>query len=275
MSRAQRRNIFIIILVAIAFLPLMLPFYIIIITSIKTLKEVYVFPPTFFPKVIQWRNWLDVWTAVPLGRFLLSSVIISFGATFLTLICSIPAAWALARLRFPGRRSYLRLILITQMLSPIVILIPLFRLAVFFKLADTYWALIIFNAAFALSFAIWLMTSYFQSIPVEVEEAACVDGCSRLGTLWRITLPLAWPGVVTVVIFVFVTAWNEFLMAQTFLMSASKKPIPVGLFSLIGKYKIEWNLLSAAVIIGTVPTLILFMVIQRQIVRGLTMGAVK
>ena len=275
MSRAQRRRTITVILVAIAFLPLMFPFYIMAITSIKTLSEVYTFPPTFFPEVIQWQNWVDVWRAVPLGQFLLSSTIIASGATALTLLCSIPAAWAVARLRFPGRRTYLRLILITQMLSPIVILIPLFKLAVFFRIVDTYWALILFNAAFALSFSIWLMTSYFQSIPVEVEEAACVDGCSRFGTLWRITLPLSWPGVVTVVIFVFITAWNEFLMAQTFIMTAAKKPVPVGLFSLIGRYKMEWNLLSAAVIIGTIPTLVLFMVIQRQIVQGLTMGAVK
>jgi multiple sugar transport system permease protein len=275
MKRVHSKQIFLTFLVIVAFLPLLFPFYIMLVTSIKTLPEVYKFPPTFFPKIAQWRNWLDVWTTLPLARFLASSGIIASCATILTLLCTFPAAYALARLRFPGRRAYLRVILITQMLSPIVIIIPLFQLAVFFRAIDTYWSLIVFNAAFALSFAIWLMTAYFQSIPVEIEEAALVDGCSRLGVLSRITLPLAWPGVVTVVIFVFVTAWNEFLMAQTFLMTAEMKPLPVGLFSLVGKYKVEWNLISAGVIIGTIPTLALFMLIQRQIVKGLTMGAVK
>jgi multiple sugar transport system permease protein len=275
MNRSQTRRLAAVIVIAFFFIPLLFPFYIMVVTSIKTLREVYTFPPTFLPQVIQWQNWLQVWETIPLFHFLVSSSIIASAATFLTLVCTMPAAYALARLRFPGRKAYLRVILITQMLSPIVIIIPLFRLAVFFKLVDSYGSLIIFNAAFSLSFAIWLMTSYFQSIPVEIEEAAMVDGCTRLGVLGRVTLPLAWPGVVTVVIFVFVTAWNEFLMAQTLLMTSEMKPIPVGLFSLIGKYKVEWNLLSAGVIIGTIPTLVLFMLIQRQIVKGLTMGAVK
>lgn len=275
MNGVRSRRVILLVAVVIAFIPLLFPFYIMLMTSIKTLGEVYTFPPTFLPRIVQWQNWIEVWTTIPLARFLVSSTIIASCATLLTLLCTFPAAYALARLQFPGRRFYLRTILITQMLSPIVIIIPLFQLAVFFRAVDTYWSLIVFNAAFALSFAIWLMTSYFQSIPVEIEEAALVDGCSRLGVLSRITLPLAWPGVVTVVIFVFVTAWNEFLMAQTFLMTADIKPIPVGLFSLIGKYKIEWNLMSAGVIIGTIPTLVLFMLIQRQIVKGLTMGAVK
>jgi multiple sugar transport system permease protein len=275
MIRSRGRRLIAVIIIIFMFVPLLFPFYIMIITSIKTLPEVYIFPPTFFPKVAQWQNWFQVWQTLPLFRFLVSSTLIASGATLLTLVCTMPAAYALARLRFPGRQTYLRLILITQMLSPIVIIIPLFKLAVFFKLVDTYWSLVVFNTAFSLSFAIWLMTSYFQSIPVEIEEAALVDGCTRLDVLGRITLPLAGPGVVTVIIFVFITAWNEFLMAQTFLMSPEKKPIPVGLFSLIGKYKLEWNLLSAGVIIGTIPTLMLFMLIQRQIVKGLTVGAVK
>ena len=275
MSRSRTRRFVAVVIIGFLFIPLLCPFYIMVVTSLKTLPEVYTFPPTFLPKAIQWQNWLQVWDTIPLFRFLTSSTIIALGATVLTLLCTMPAAYALARLRFPGRKAYLRLILITQMLSVIVIIIPLFQLTVYLKLVDTYWSLIIFNAAFSLSFAIWLMTSYFQSIPVDIEEAAMVDGCTRLGVLGRVTLPLAWPGVVTVVIFVFVTAWNEFLMAQTFLMTSEMKPIPVGLFSLIGKYKVEWNLLSAAVIIGTIPTLALFMLIQRQIVKGLTMGAVK
>jgi multiple sugar transport system permease protein len=244
-------------------------------TSVKTHEEVFAIPSTHIPKVFQWRNYIDLWSAAPIFEYIKSSLIISISATLLVLVVSIPAAYFISRYRFKFRGAFLLLVLATQMFSPTALIIGIFKEVDFFKLLDSYIALIILNAGFNLAFAIWLLAGFFSSIPVEIEEAAMIDGCSRVQALRKVTLPIALPGLVTAVIFTFVAAWNEFTIALTIISSNEKKPLPVGLMSFIGAYDTTWEYLFATTIIAIVPVVILFIMIEKYLVGGLTAGSVK
>ncbi len=270
-----RRRLVAAIIVLPFFLYILFPFYVMVSTALKSLNQVYVFPPVLWPTPALWKNFLEVWRAIPLGGFLLSSLLVAGLSTLITIAAAVPAAYALSRFRFPGRKTILQISLVAQLFSPIIIIVPLFKLVVAAGLADSYLSLILANAAFNLTFAVWLLTSYFQSIPKDMEEAAFVEGCSHLQAMAKVIVPLAAPGLVTVVIFAFITTWNEFLMALTFITTQAKKMITVGLYQLVGKYEVQWNLLTAGAIFGVIPTLILFMIIQKQLVKGLITGAVK
>jgi multiple sugar transport system permease protein len=244
-------------------------------TSLKPHEEVFAIPTTHVPKVWQWRNYIDVWSAAPIWSYVKTSLIISISATLLVLVVSIPAAYFISRYRFRFRGPFLMLVLATQMFSPTALIIGIFKEVDFFKLLDSYLALIILNAGFNLAFAIWLLAGFFSSIPVEIEEAAMIDGCTRVQALRKVTLPIALPGLVTAVIFTFVAAWNEFTIALTIMSSDDKKPLPVGLTKFIGAYDTNWEYLFATTMIAIVPVVILFIMIEKYLVGGLTAGSVK
>lgn len=244
-------------------------------TSVKTHEEIYASPSTHIPIVWQWRNYIDVWSAAPIWDYLKTSLIISISATLLVLIVSIPAAYFISRYRFKFRGAFLLLVLATQMFSPTALIIGIFKEVDFFGALDSYLALIILNAGFNLAFAIWLLAGFFSSIPVEIEEAAMIDGCTRVQALRKVTLPIALPGLVTAVIFTFVAAWNEFTIALTIMSSADKKPLPVGLTTFVGQYDVAWEYLFATTMIAIVPVVILFIAIEKYLVGGLTAGSVK
>jgi multiple sugar transport system permease protein len=251
------------------------PYINMFLTSVKSHDELYATPTTYLPRVWQWRNYIDVWNNAPIASFLKSSLIVSLSATILVLIVSVPAAYFISRYRFKMRGPFLLLVLTTQMFSPTALIIGIFREVDFFKLLDSYLALIILNAGFNLAFAIWLLSGFFSSIPVEIEEAALIDGCTRVQALRRVTLPIALPGLVTAVIFTFVAAWNEFTIALTIMSSVDKKPIPVGITQFIGQYDIAWEYLFTSTIIAIIPVVILFISIEKYLVGGLTAGSVK
>ena len=251
------------------------PYINMFLTSVKSHDELYATPTTYLPRVWQWRNYIDVWDNAPIASFLKSSLIVSLSATILVLIVSVPAAYFISRYRFKMRGPFLLLVLTTQMFSPTALIIGIFREVDFFKLLDSYPALIILNAGFNLAFAIWLLSGFFSSIPVEIEEAALIDGCTRVQALRRVTLPIALPGLVTAVIFTFVAAWNEFTIALTIMSSVDKKPIPVGITQFIGQYDIAWEFLFTSTIIAIIPVVILFISIEKYLVGGLTAGSVK
>jgi len=257
------------------FLYILFPFYVLISTALKSLNQVYIYPPILWPPAPLFKNFIDVWRVIPLGGFMASSLLVAGASTLVTIAAAVPAAYALSRFRFPGRKTILQTSLVAQLFSPIIIIVPLFKMIVATRLTDSYLSLILANSAFNLTFSVWLLTSYFQSIPKDMEEAAFVEGCSHLQALFKVIVPLAAPGLVTVVIFAFITTWNEFMMALTFITTPAKKMITVGLYQLVGKFEVQWNLLTAGAIFGVLPTLILFMVIQKQLVRGLVSGAVK
>jgi multiple sugar transport system permease protein len=257
------------------FVVLIFPYAVMLLTSLKSKDTVYSIPPTFLPEEWVFTNYLDVWTVVPLRHYVINSVLLASGSTLLALICAIPAAYALARMRFSGRRIYLYAVIATQIFSPIVLLVGLFREMRWFGLLDSLWALVLINGAFFQAFAIWILSGYFASIPYSLEEAAWIDGCTRLGAVRRIVLPLALPGLVTTVIFVFIQSWNEFVVALTIILTETKKPLTVGIFSFFGRYDVEWGYVFATSLIATIPVVVLFLVIEKYLVSGLTAGGVK
>jgi multiple sugar transport system permease protein len=216
-----------------------------------------------------------VWKEIPLATFIKSSLVISLVATIIVIVIAIPAAYYSARNNFRGRSLFLLLVLTTQMFSPTSLVVGIFREIVKFNLVDTYLSLILIYSAFNLAFSIWILSSFFKSIPLEIEEAAAIDGCGRLKTLVRVVLPLALPGIVTAFIFTFIAAWNEFVIALTLTSSPEREPLTVGLTSLIGQYQVQWNFLFAGSLIAIVPVVILFISIEKWLVGGLTAGSVK
>jgi multiple sugar transport system permease protein len=216
-----------------------------------------------------------VWKEIPLLGFIKSSFIISISATIIVILIAIPAAYYVARNDFRGKKAFLLLVLVTQMFAPTALVVGIFREIVALNLVDTYLALILIYAAFNMAFSIWILSSFFRSIPKEIEEAAWIDGCSRFTTLTRIVLPLALPGLVTAFIFTFIAAWNEFVIALTLTSSPEREPLTVGLTSLIGQYQVQWNYLFAGSLIAIVPVVILFASIEKWLVGGLTAGSVK
>jgi multiple sugar transport system permease protein len=232
--------------------------------------------PTIFPSHFTFSNFTTLWSGSGLGGSIGTSLQIAAGATVIVLLVALPAAYCTARRRFRGRGAFLLLVLATQMFQPAAMLVGVQREFVNFGVPPTL-ALIIINAGFNLAFAVWILNAFFSSIPVELEEASMVDGLGRVGALVRITLPLAAPGIVTALIFTFISAWNEFLVALTLSLgeSPSQQPLPVAINNYIGEYSVDWGHLFAAGLVATVPVIILFAFIERRVVSGLTAGAVK
>jgi multiple sugar transport system permease protein len=251
------------------------PYIVMLLNSLRPSGDVVRTPPTFLPREWQLSTFTQVLSDERFLNWLKTSVIVAVASTLIVIVVSIPAAYYTARFRFPGRMAFLLLVLVTQMFSPTALVVGIYREWFNFNMVNTYGALILTNAAFNLAFAVWILHGFFASIPKEVEEAASLDGCSRFGTLRRIMLPLTLPGIVTAVIFTFIAAWNEYVVALTLMLDESKKPLTVGITSYVTGYEQHWDQLFAASIIAIVPVVILFAVIEKHLVGGLTAGSVK
>ena len=268
------------LLIWLALSPLMLviafPFVVMFLTSIKPRSEVFTYPPRWLPSTFRWQNFIEMWQAVDFGTALGNSVLVSLGATVVVLVVGIPAAYALARFTFNARRPFQQFLLVTQMLSPILLVLGLFHLVVSLGLVDSKFALILVYAAFNAAFGVWMLQSYFGAIPVELEEAALIDGCNRLGAILRVFVPLAIPAIVVTAIFTFINSWNEFVVALTVLRSDENFTLPLKIFSLVGgRYTVEWQQVMAATLLATLPVAAVFTWLQRYLVRGMMMGAIK
>jgi multiple sugar transport system permease protein len=230
----------------------------------------------YLPKHFDWSNFTTIWDT-GFGGNLTASLEIAGGATALVLLVAMPAAYYTARRRFRGRTIFLLLVLATQMFQPAAMLVGVQREFISFNLPSPIISLILVNAGFNLAFAVWILNAYFSSIPAELEEAAMVDGTTRLGALRRITLPLALPGIVTALIFTFIGAWNELLVALTLTLGLSRnqQPITVAINNYIGQYSIDWGHLFAGSVIATIPVIVLFALIEGKVVGGLTAGSIK
>jgi multiple sugar transport system permease protein len=229
---------------------------------------------TVLPAQWDWSAFATIWSS-GFGSNILVSIEVAGGATLLAMLVAVPAAHYVARHRFRGRQAFLLLVLITQMFQPAAMLVGIYREFLQFNLLDSVLALILVNAGFNLAFAVWILTAYFSSIPMEIEEAAHMDGASSLGVLGRITLPLAMPGIVTALVFTFIAAWNEFLVALTLTSTPSNEPVTVALNSYIGQYQIDWSHLFAGSVVATIPVIVLFAFIEGKVVGGLTAGGLK
>lgn len=265
---------FVVVSTVVLLIIMLFPFAVMLATMIKSSAEVYASPrwlainPTF-------SNMIRVWDEYRLAGFFVSSAVIAFGTLVANVVLCIPAAYAVARLRFPGRQFSLYFFLSIQMFSPVIVVISLFRIFVQMGLINTYFAVILANTVFTMSFTIWMMTGYFRAIPIAIEECARVDGASRLTTIVRIMLPIAAPGLVTAMTYTFIWSWNEFLFPLTLLRSQARFPITVGLYNFVGRFQTQWELLTAAAFYAIIPILILFFLIEKRLVQGLAAGAVK
>ena len=259
-------------LVAIIFL---IPYIRMLTTSLTPKSELYSIPAEYLPTWFDFSNFITVWDSAPIATYIVNTLIIAGAATVLVLIVAVPAAYYLARFRFKSRNLILLLVLATQMFAPTSMVIGIYREFVALGLVNTYTSLILVNAAFNLAFSVWILTGFFSSIPAEVEEAAMLDGCSRMKVLRTITLPLALPGLLTAIIFTFIAAWNEFVVALTLTSSAAVRPLTVGITGFIGLYEVQWHYVFAVSLIAIIPVVILFISIEKWLVSGLTAGSIK
>lgn len=251
-----------------------LPYVEMVISALRPPKELLA--RGYLPKHYDFSNFTSIWKT-GFGENLGASLKVAGGSTLLVLLVALPAAYFTARRRFRGRAVFLLLVLATQMFQPAAMLVGIQREFISFNLPSPILSLILVNAGFNLAFAVWILNAYFSSIPAELEEAAMVDGTSRLGALGRITLPLALPGIVTALIFTFIGAWNELLVALTLTLGAPDKqrPLTVGINNYIGQYSIDWGHLFAGSVIATLPVIALFAIIEGKVVGGLTAGSIK
>jgi multiple sugar transport system permease protein len=202
------------------------------------------------------------------------SLIVALGTVTVGLAVSVTAAYAFSRFRFAGRRALMLQFLLVNMFPIVLLILPLFVMMRRLGILDTHIGLILANATVAIPFAVWMLTSYINAIPRSLDEAAMMDGCSRLTALRRVVLPLALPGIISTGIYVFITAWNEYLYALT-LGGRNVRTVTVAIQTLIGEYQIEWGLLAAGGVVGAMPATLLFLIVQRRLIGGLTQGAVK
>jgi len=253
------------------------PMYWMLVTSLKRNMDVFKVPPELWPSHPTLENYIALASGVnPIGRFFVNSLITSILTVIITIILATLAGYALSRLRFRFRDQILVSVLVTQMFPLVIMLAPLYLLYVKTHLLNTYAGLVIAFTSFALPFGIWMIKGFIDSVPVEVEEAAMVDGCSRLKAMWTLVLPLTIPGIVATGIFAFLDAWNNLLFPLTLTNELKMKTLPAGLvLACTGQFKHEWSGMMAASFITTLPVLIVFILMQRYLVEGLTRGAVK
>ena len=255
---------------------ILFPFAVMFVTAVRPREELFVYPPRWTFSEFRWDNFVDMWEKTNFGGALFNSLYVSVAATALALLLSIPAAYALSRYRFHGKGVYRNFLLMTQMMSPIVLVLGLFRLMVQFGLVNNLNSLVLTYAAFNMAFTIWMLQSYFNTIPRELEEAAWMDGASHFVSLTKIFLPLAVPAMVVTGIFTFINSWNEFVLALTMIRSQDQYTLPVQIFSQVaGRYQVEWHHVMAGTVLATVPVAIVFSWLQRYLIRGMALGAVK
>jgi len=245
-----------------------------VLNSFKTEQDILAYPPklVFPPTLAAYRD--VFFGSSSILPNLWSSFVISVGTTIVTIVLAVPAAYALARVRMPGKRLAGFYVLATQMLPPVGIIIPYFLVLRNIGWIDTYQGMILIYLSFSLPFAIWLMVSYFEEIPLEMEEAAYLDGASRLRALWRIIIPQVQGGIAVTVVFVFLNAWNEFLFAVV-LSGNTVRPVTIAMFNFVSVEQTLWAKLAAVSVLAMLPVIVLGVVAQKNIVKGLTVGAVK
>jgi multiple sugar transport system permease protein len=255
----------------------LLPFLEMFRTSLRPLDHLMTADFELWGSDSSFQAYKDMWVTVPLlGRYILNSIFIATSVTVITMICVVPAAYAYARLDFPFKSISLGMFLSVNMFTGAVLLIPLYRVMRSLSLLNTYWAMIIPGVAFLVPTGIWLLRSYLEKIPRELEEAAYVDGASRLYTLRRVVLPLAVPGLIVVATSVFIGAYaQQYLFAVTFNNVSELQPLPAGLAEFIGYQDVTWNQMMAAALTGVLPVMLFFLFLQKYLVAGLTAGAVK
>jgi ABC-type glycerol-3-phosphate transport system permease component len=254
----------------------LLPYLWIVSTAFKDFSEIFTIPIRLIPRHITFDNFKAViYGQMDFSQKFMNSLIVTIATTLLSLVVSLPCAYALTRFKMKGKMFLLQTILISQMIPIVVLLIPLYIVIVKVGLINTFSSLVIANLTFSVPFAVWVLYGFFTRLPISVEESAMIDGCSRFQILVRIVLPSAMPGIAASAAYTFISAWQEYIFALTFIDSQRKFTLPVALTSYIGQYGTQWGNMMAASLLVTLPVLVLFFGVQTLMVKGLTAGAVK
>lgn len=262
-------------LVAVIILQAVFPFYYAILTSLEDGQAL--FEVNYLPQALNFANYESMLTTGVFGKQILNSVFVATVVVILSLFLAVTAAFALSRIRFRGRTLLLLTVLSVSMFPQIAVLSGLFEVIRFFGLFNSLWSLVFSYMIFTLPFTVWVLTTFMRNLPMEIEEAAIMDGASSLTIIRRVFLPLMWPAIVTTGLLAFIHAWNEFLFALTFMSTDSQRTVPVAIAMISGRseFEIPWGNIMAASVIVTLPLVALVLVFQRKIVSGLTAGAVK
>lgn len=252
-----------------------IPFYWMIVTSLKADEEIYGYEATLIPQSPTLASYVTIFWETPYLLFLRNSVVVAVGSTLMSMVIACLGAYAIARLNFPGRALLARGLVVTYLVPTSLLFIPLFTIMSVLRLTDTLHGLAIAYLGFDVPFCTWLLMGYFKSVPMELEEAALVDGCNRITALLRIVLPLSLPALVVVTFFSFTHAWNEFLYAHVFTSTTKARTITTGLAIFMNEDVFFWGPLMASTIISALPPVAMFLLLQRWVVQGLTLGGVK
>lgn len=255
---------------------MIIPFFIMISTSLKSFSEVTLWPPDWIPDVLRWENYREVWSGTGnFKRAFINSLIVSTSTMVICTVLGSFAAYAVSRFDFKGKKSFLFIIIITQMFSAVTLVGPMYKIIKSFGLLNTHIALIIPNAAFALPMTVWLLYGYLDGISKNLEEAAMIDGCTRIQAVRKILLPLIAPGIITSGLFAFIVSWNDLIFARSFITKTEFMTLSVSLTTYKSLFETRWHEMMAASVISVVPVFILFLLIQKHLVKGLASGGVK
>jgi multiple sugar transport system permease protein len=268
-------KVFWVLLLVSGSLAMMGPFWVMISTSLMNQAQVFKFPPDLYPDPVQWGNYGKVFQQVPMAQYFINSVIVALITTVGQLFFSATAAYGFSRLNFPGKNLLFFLFLVTMMIPPQVNIVPLFFVMKAFHWVDTYEGLVVPGLFGA--FGVFLLRQWFNGLPVELEEAARIDGCNPFQTFWRVALPLAKPALAALAIFVFIGSWNSFMWPLIITQSDNLRTLPVGIAALKSSYRdiTDWSILMAASTLSIVPIVLLFLMGQKQFIQGILQGGVK
>ena len=271
-----KKNILLCIASIFIFCVLLFPLYWIVVTSLKTETEIFQIPPTFWPEVLNLKSYA---AQVETGDFNMfqsfgNSFLISIGATLVAVVLAVPASYGIAKYHFRGKKLMLLGFLVTQMLPVAVLLTPMFIMFRNMHVYNTPWAAILADATIGIPFSVLILKNYFASIPGELEEAACIDGCNRFTAFLRVLIPVAKPGVMVCAIFSFLYAWGDLAYGMTFILDQQKRPITAGIFNFMGQYGTKWSYLTAFAVVTILPVALIFIFMQKYIISGITSGAV-
>ncbi|MFF2483112.1 carbohydrate ABC transporter permease [Paenibacillus sp. NPDC058071] len=264
-----------VVIIAAIMIVILFPLYWLLATSLKPSNEIFRDPPTLIPEIFTLEHYTNVFRSSEIPTYFWNSVINTGGTVLIVLALASFAAYSMTRYAFKGKLAYFTVILFAQVMPLTTLIVPLYIMWGKLHLLDSHVSIILTNCAIMLPMAIWLLTGYFKSVPKDIDEAATIDGASSLGILFRMVIPLARSGLVAVGLTVCITAWQEMMLAMTFVNTDAMRTLPAGINTFITKSGIQWGPLNAAGIVTTLPVLLVFVVFQKALVRGLTAGATK
>ena len=275
MIKFNKKNILFYIALILIFIIFFFPFFWIISSSVKSPEEIISKTPTYVPLSFTIEHYYKLLISSDILQYLYNSLIVSFFSMIISVTLSLFAAYGLHKLKFYGNKLVEHSLLVTYAFPGVILLIPMYLMLSKIGLLNNYFALIIINVTFASPFAVWMLKAFFKMIPVEVEEAAYIDGASRLRILFSIIIPLAAPGIASIAIFCFVISWTEYMFASVLISGDDLRTLPVGLAAIVGQYQIDWGFLLAGATLASLPVIILFVFVGKYFVSGLTEGSVK